>query len=180
MVDGHLISDHWLRVAVACWATAGPVLFAALLGVGWWTARRQRTAVMAAAIWTPIGVVTAIAINQPIEQASSVRLPFFHGMAARTAALPEPSDHMAMAAATVAGLLLVRRVLGLLAAGAGVLMALAFALGGAPVDDLLGGGVVGVTVTSIGFVLFEGPIRRLVARARSTRLRPIAGVGKAS
>ncbi|GAB3968838.1 hypothetical protein GCM10029978_039010 [Actinoallomurus acanthiterrae] len=175
MLDAQLVGGHWSHLALAGWVTFGPILFAALLGTGWWTARHRRAAAMAAAIWAPVGVIAAVLVNQPLEQTPTVRLPIYG--AARTAALPEPSDHMAVAVATAVGLLLVSRWLGLLAGGAAVIMALTFAIGGVPLEDLAGGGVVGATVTLIGFVLFEGPVRRLVARIRRTRLRPLIGPG---
>jgi membrane-associated phospholipid phosphatase len=176
-LHAHMVGGHWSHLALVGWATFGPVLYAVLLGTGWWVARHRRAAVMAAAVWAPIGVVAAVLVNQPIEQMPTVRLPMFH---AHTAELPAPSDHAAIAAATAAGLLLVNRRLGLVAGASAVIMALTFAVGGAPLEDIAGGTVVGVTVTLIGFVLFEGPVRRLVALARRTRLRPIAGPGKVS
>jgi hypothetical protein len=175
MLDAQLVSGHWSHLALVGWATFGPILFAALLGTGWWMARHRRAAAMAAAIWAPVGVIAAVLVNQPLGQTPTVRLPMYG--AAHTAALPEPSDHMAAAVAAAVGLLLVSRWLGLLAGGAAVLMALTFAIGGVPPEDLAGGGVVGTTVTLIGFVLFEGPVRRLVARIRRTRLRPLIGPG---
>jgi hypothetical protein len=178
MLNALLVGGHWSHLALVGWAAFGPILFAGLLVAGWWTARHRRAAVMAAAVWAPLGVIAAVLVNQPIEQMPTVRLPM--GMAGRITELPAPSDHMAVAAATAAGLVLVSRWLGLLAIGAAGVMALTFAVGGAPLEDLAGGAVVGVTVTLIGFVLFEGPVRRLVVRARRTRLRPIAGPGKAS
>ncbi|WP_345432337.1 hypothetical protein [Actinoallomurus vinaceus] len=175
MLHAHLVGGHWSHLALVGWVTFGPILFAALLGTGWWTARHRRAPVMAAAIWAPVGVIAAVLVNQPLEQTPTVRLPMYG--AARTAALPEPSDHMAVAVATAIGLLLVSRWLGLLACGAAVIMALTFAVGGVPLEDIAGGGVVGATVTLIGFVLFEGPVRRLVARIRRTRLSPLIGPG---
>jgi hypothetical protein len=180
VLTGHAAAGHLTHLALVGWATFGPLLYAALLVGGWWTARHRRAAVMAAAIWAPLGVIAAVLVNQPIERMPTVPLPMPHGMVARTAELPDPSDHVAVAAATAAGLVLVHRRLGLLAGGAAVIMAAAFAAGGVPVKDLAGGAIVGTTVTLIGFVLFEGPIRRLVARVRRTRLRPITGPGKAS
>lgn len=180
MLHAHQVGGHWTHLALVGWATFGPGLYAVLLGAGWWTARHRRAAVMAAAMWAPLGVVAAVLVNQPIEQMPTVRLPMSHGMAGHPAELPAPSDHAAVAAATATGLLLANRRLGLVAGGTAVLMALTFAVGGVPLEDIAGGAVVGVTVTLIGFVLFEGPVRRLVARARRTRLRPIAGPGNVS
>jgi membrane-associated phospholipid phosphatase len=156
------------------------VLFAALLGWAWWTARRRSAAVMAAALWAPIGVVAAVAVNEPIEQMPTVQWTAFHGLVVHSTDLPAPSDHAAVAAAATAGLFLVGRRFGFAACGAWLALALALAVGGAVTDDIAGGTVVGVTVTLIGFVLFEAPLRRAVARLRRTRLRPFTGEGNAS
>jgi hypothetical protein len=83
-----------------------------------------------------------------------------------------------MASATAAGLFLVGRRFGLAACGGWLVIALALTLGGAEPDDVAGGTVVGVTVTLIGFVIVEGPLRRAVSRLRRTRLRPFTGAGE--
>ena len=99
-------------------------------------------------------------------------------MVRRPADLPAPSDHAAMAAATAAGLFLAGRRFGLAACGGWLAMVLALIVAGAEPEDLAGGTVVGATVTLIGYVLFEGPLRRTVARLRRTRLRSFTGAGE--
>jgi membrane-associated phospholipid phosphatase len=180
MLNDHLTAAHWPHTAAVACTRAEPMLVAALLGWAWWTARRQSAAVMAAALWAPIGVVAAVAVNEPIEQMPTVRWTAFHGLVVRSSDLPAPSDHAAVAAAAAAGLFLVGRRFGVAACGAWLVMALALTVGGAVPDDIAGGTVVGVTVTLIGFVLFEGPLRRAVARLRRTRLRSFTGDGEAS
>lgn len=165
--------------AVTC-ARVEPLLLVALLGWTWWAARRERAAVMAAALWAPIGVVLATVANESVERLPTMHWTAFHGLVVHSADMPAPSDHTAMAAATAAGLFLAGRRFGLAAGGAWVLMVLSLALAGAVPDELAGGTVVGVTVTLIGFVLFEGPLRRVVARMRNTRLRTFTGAGKTS
>jgi undecaprenyl-diphosphatase len=180
MFGDHTASAHLLRSAAVEYVTVGLVPFALLLGWAWWSARQQRHAVMAAALWAPIGVIAAVLADQPIEQLPTVRWTAFHGLVVHSADLPPPSDHAAVAAATAAGLWLVGRRHGLVGTAVWALMALALTLAGADAEDIAGGTVVGVTVTLIGFVCFEGPLRRFVARLRRTRLRPIAGDGKPS
>lgn len=178
MFHDHPVAAHWSHLVAAGWAVAGPALFAVLLGAGWWTARHRRAGAMAAAIWAPVGAVVALLVDQPIERTPQVQAPFLHGLV--SGALPAPSDHATLAAATAAGLFLVRRRLGALASAAAAVMALSFLLAGAAPQDLAGGAVVGATVPLIGFVLLEGPLARLVARSRRTRLRALTGAGKAS
>ncbi|GAA4494267.1 hypothetical protein GCM10023191_033160 [Actinoallomurus oryzae] len=180
-----MLSDHLAVVpglhttAVAC-AKADPVLFAALLGWAWWAARRERAAVMAAALWAPIGAVAAVVANEPIERMPTFRWTAFHGLVVHSSDLPAPSDHAALAAATAAGLFLAGRRFGLAASGGWLVMAAALTLAGAAPDDIAGGTVVGVTVTLIGYVLFEGAMNRAVVWLRRTRLRSFTGEGKTS
>ena len=180
MLSEHLAGVTGLHTpAVAC-ANAGPVLFAALLAWAWWAARRERAAVMAAALWAPIGAVAAVAANEPIERMPTVRWTTFHGLVVHSSDLPAPSDHAAVAAATAAGLSLVGRRFGLAASAGWLVMAAALTVAGAAPDDIAGGTVVGVTVTLIGYVVFEGPLRSAVTRLRRTRLRSFTGGGKTS
>jgi membrane-associated phospholipid phosphatase len=178
MLTDHLATTHRLHTTALATMRVGPVLLAALLGWAWWTARRERPAAMAAALWAPIGVAAAVAANQVIERLPTVRWAAFHGLVVHSADLPGPSDHAAMASATAAGLFLVGRRFGLAACGGWLVIALALTLGGAEPDDVAGGTVVGVTVTLIGFVIVEEPLRRAVSRLRRTRLRPFTGTGE--
>lgn len=180
MLSDHLAVGHRLHTAAAGYARVGPVLFAVLLGWAWWAARRRPAAAMAAALWAPIGAVAAVAVNEPIEQMPTFHWTAFHGLVVRSPDLPAPSDHAAMAAATVAGLFLVGRRYGLAAFGGWLTMVLALIVAGAEPADLAGGTVVGATVTLIGYVLFEGPLARTVSRLRGTRLRSFTGAGGTS
>jgi hypothetical protein len=85
-----------------------------------------------------------------------------------------------MAAATAAGLFLAGRRYGAAACAGWLAMVLALVVAGAEPQDVASGTVVGATVTLIGYVLLEGPLRRSVARLRRTRLRPFTGGGKTS
>ena len=180
MHSDHLAAMHGLHAAAVGYARVGPVLFAALLGWTWWAARRRPAAAMAAALWAPIGVIAAVVANQPIEQMPAFHWTAFHGLAVLPTDLPAPSDHAAMAAATAAGLFLAGRRYGAAACAGWLAMVLALVVAGAEPQDVASGTVVGVTVTLIGYVLLEGPLRTAVTRLRRTRLRPFTGAGKTS
>lgn len=180
MLSDHLVVAHRLHVAAAGYARIGPLVCAVLLGWTWWAARRRPDATMAAALWAPVGVLAAVAANEPIEQMPTFRWTTFHGLVVRSADLPAQSDHAAMAAATAAGLFLAGRKFGLAACGAWLTMMLALVVAGADPQDIAGGTVVGTIVTLIGYVLLEGPLRVAVARTRRTRLRSFTGAGKSS
>jgi hypothetical protein len=180
MLSDHLVAAHRLHTVAVTGARVEPVLLALLLGWGWWAARRERPTAMAAALWAPIGVVVAAAVNQIVERLPTLRWAAFHGLVVHSSDLPASSDYAAVASATAAGLFLVGRRFGLAACGGWLVMALTLTLAGAEPDEVAGGTVVGVTVTLIGFVLVEGPLRRAVGRLRRTRLRSFTGVGKTS
>lgn len=180
MLNLHLAVAHPLHTAAVDYARVEPILLALLLGWTWWEARRRPPAMMAAALWAPIGAVAGMAANEPIEEMPTFHWTAFHGLVVRSPDLPAPSDHAAMAAATAAGLFLAGRKFGLTATGAWLTLVLALNVIGAEPEDLAVGTVVGTTVTLIGYVLFEGPLRRTVARLRRTRLRPFTGTGKTS
>lgn len=60
-------STPWLQPIMLGYADYGIVLFAVLMVLGWWVARRRaQVAGMAAALWVPLGTLIAVGINQPI------------------------------------------------------------------------------------------------------------------
>lgn len=66
----------WLHPVVAGYAEDGVVLFASFLLAGWWIARRTNNpSAMAAAVWAPLGVLAAVAINQPIADTINATRP---------------------------------------------------------------------------------------------------------
>jgi undecaprenyl-diphosphatase len=85
-----------------------------------------------------------------------------------------PSDHATMAGAVAAGLLLVDRRLGAVAAAAAVLMGFARVYIAAHYpQDVLAGFAVGALVTLIGYVLVRRLLTVLVLRLEQTRARPL-------
>jgi len=57
----------WLHGPLGLYAGYGLVVFAGLLLVGWWIARTAgEPARMVAALWAPLGMLLALALNQPI------------------------------------------------------------------------------------------------------------------
>jgi len=64
-VNAFARATPWLHGVLLGYATYGVALFAVLLGCGWWIAR-QRGSGMPSALWAPVGVLLAVAVNQPI------------------------------------------------------------------------------------------------------------------
>lgn len=184
-INGLARSTPWLnRPAEAYATTCGFLQFAVLLLVGWWVARRHGPAVMAAALWAPFGVLLATAIGRVISPAmgwplpSSDSLPHILALIHPRADTTSPSTHATLAGAAAAGLFLVRRALGMIAGVAALLMGVARVYVGLQYpSDAVAGLVLGAVVTTLGFVLAKGPLVQLVARLRSSPLRPLVVAG---
>jgi membrane-associated phospholipid phosphatase len=168
----------WLQPYIAGYAAYGIVLFAALLGAGWWTARRGADPhTMAAALLAGASTLLAVAVNQPIvalvhEPRPYTTHPGILVLAHRSADFSFPSDHATMAGAAAAGLWYVSRRLGLFAAIAALAMGFARVYTAAhyPADVLAGLALGAITAVLLHMVL-RGPAVRLVAALTRTRLR---------
>jgi undecaprenyl-diphosphatase len=167
----------WLHSIVSGYANYGVGLFAALLLAGWWIARGEANpARMAAAVWAPLGVLAALAINQPIAAAVNETRPCnaLHDIVVLHCNTDAgfPSDHAVMAGAVMTGLWLVHRRLGALAALAAVVMAFARVYIAAHYpQDVLAGLALGAAVSLAGYVLAQPLLRRLLTLVARTPLR---------
>ena len=169
-----------LHSPVRLYAQYGVVLFAGLLLLGWWWARRDadpRT--MAAALWAPVGMLLAVGLNQPLgNQVGEARpyavYPHALVLVARTQDFSFPSDHAVMAGAVAAGLLLVHRRLGAVAVVAALLMAFARVYVGAhfPLDVVVGLAF-GATVAILSHLAVRPLLVSLVGALTRTPLRPL-------
>lgn len=171
-------NDEWFRVLDG----GGVLLLVVLLVVGWWVARRHGPAVMAAAMWAPIGAVLAVLAVRPVYQALGLQPasdPNGHSAVIviyRTADGIWPSRHAALAGAVAVGLFFVRRRLGAIAGAVGVIMGAARVLTGVHYpSDAVTGLVLGGLVSGIGFVLIKGLLVLVVTRLRTSPLRPLVG-----
>lgn len=162
----------WLQDTVLAFATYGVVLFAVLLVAGLVVARRQDSRVLAAAGWTPLAMLAAVVLNQPVGRAVAEARPYTtHPGILRLADVSSdfsfPSDHAVMAGAVAAGLLLVSRRLGLVAVVAAVLMAFARVYTAAHYPwDVAGGLALGAGVTILGWLALQVPLVALTAWLR--------------
>src|SRR6478672_12458805 len=169
-----------LQTPVRLYAQFGVALFAGLLLLSWWWARRdQDPGRMAAALWAPIGALVALAVNQPLGRLVAERrpyavLPHVQVLVARTHDFSFPSDHAVMAGAVAAGVLLTHRRLGLMTLAAAVLLAFARVYVGAHFPlDVVAGLLVGAGVTVLGLVAVRPVATRLVVSLSKTPLRPL-------
>lgn len=168
----------WLHPVIYAWASYGIVVFAALMVLGWWRARRRADpAVMAAALWAPVATVLAVTINQPIvafvaEPRPYTSIPGILVLAHHSTDPSFPSDHAVMAGAAVASLFTVDWLLGEIATVAAVLMAFARVYIGAhyPTDVVVGLGL-GVAVSVLGWLIVRRAMTKGVQLLYTSRLR---------
>jgi undecaprenyl-diphosphatase len=171
-------STGWLHSLVLAYASYGVVLFAVLLLVGWWVARIKGPRAMAAALWAGAGMLVAVAVNQPVVHSVNEARPYttyrhILVLAHRSADGSFPSDHAVMAGAVAAGLWLVSRRLGVVAAVAALLMAFARVYIAAHYPhDVVAGLALGAGVVLLGWLVLAAPLTWLVNRLARTPLRP--------
>jgi undecaprenyl-diphosphatase len=174
-------STPWLQPFMAVYATVGGlVVFAELMFIGGWVARRRENlAAVVAALWAPLGMLLALGINQPVSAAFAERRPYL--VYTNLLTLPEhswapgfPSDHAVMAGAVAAMLFLVSRPLGWCATLAAAMMAFARVyIAEAYPFDVLVGLVEGAAVSLIGYLLVRRVLLRLLGMADPTIFRAL-------
>jgi len=178
----HVINDFardtpWLQPLLTAYANDGVFVFLVLLLAGWWLARKSTDpAAMVAAMWTPLGVLAALLIYDPIALSVNETRPC---NALRNIVVLHcntdggfPSIHAVIVAAVAAGLWLVNRHLGIVAAVAAAVMAFARIYVGAHYpSDVLAGLALGVVVSLAGYFLFRPLLRRLLEVIGRSRLR---------
>jgi membrane-associated phospholipid phosphatase len=173
----------WLHAPMLAYATYGVVLFAGLLRAGWWRARDRGPRVMAAALWSGVGALVALAANQPIvhrvhEARPYTVHPHILVLAHHSADFSFPSDHAVMAGAVTAGLWLVSKRLGAVSAVAALLMGAARVYIAAHYPhDVLAGFALGAGVVLIGWLLLSRPLTWLVELLGRTPLRALLSAG---
>jgi undecaprenyl-diphosphatase len=154
----------WLHAPVLAYAAYGVLLFAVLLLAGILTSRSGGTRTLAAAGWACVGTLLAVAVNQPVGHLFAEARPYathpgLLRLADPTRDFSFPSDHAVMAGAVTAGLLLVSRRLGLVAAAAALVMAFSrvYIAAHYPWDVVAGLGL-GAAVVVLGWLLLRRPL----------------------
>ncbi len=185
-VNRFAASTPALHPAMRLYARYGVVVFAAILLLGWWSARHESDPrPMAAALWSPAGMLIAVGLNQPLvnhfrEARPYTVYPHALVLVARSQDFSFPSDHAVMAGAVAAGALLVNRRLGYIAVAAALLMAFVRVYVGVhfPLDVVVGL-LLGAAITLALYVALRPLLLRLVHGLTRTPLRPLLTTSRA-
>jgi membrane-associated phospholipid phosphatase len=172
-------STPWLHGPARLYAEYGVVVFAGLLLLSWWQARRAgHLSRVAAALWAPLGALLALGVNQLLVAAAAeprpyTLLPHALVLVSRSTDPSFPSDHAVMAGAVAAGVLLADRKLGLVAVALAVLMSFTRVYVGAHFPlDVLAGLLVGAAVAVASYLVARPVVTRVLDVMARTPLRP--------
>lgn len=170
---------HSLLAAYALWV--GPVLLALLLVFAWWVpARRSADGFrsVSAAVATGVGTVAAVLLNQHLASPLIARprpcqvLSGVHPLLSCSSDYSMPSDHAVIAGAFAAGLLIINRRIGILAAVLALLLAFSRVYAGVHYPtDVLAGLLFGAAVTVIVVSVLRPVLTPLCARMANGPLR---------
>lgn len=188
-IDGSLFTavtdlardTKWLNTPLSLWTNAGLGVFAVLMLVGWWKARRRDTATMTLALAAPVAVMVSFTVAEVVKKvAAEVRpcysLPhdyFVSACPARTD-YAFPSGHTTVAAATVAALWLLQRRLAVIAAAFALLEGFTRVyLGDHYPHDVLGAALLAMPVAFLASRILGRVAVPLVERLRTGLLQPV-------
>ena len=172
----------WAHTALGAYALwGGLVLLAALLAGGWLLARTRPDAPRRCAVALLAGASTVVAVvlnSQVLSPAVARPRPYVahpHALVilARSADFSFPSDHAIIAGAFAAGLLLLNRALGAVAAVAAVLLAFSRVYAGMHYPgDVLAGLLAGAAIAVALVLLFRRPVTALLRTVAAGPFRP--------
>ncbi|WP_411978533.1 phosphatase PAP2 family protein [Streptomyces sp. N50] len=170
----------WLDGAISAWSTYGLAVFAVLMVVGWWRARRVGAEAAVTALAVPVVVVAAYGIDSLLKSAVRESRPCQTLRVVTLEACPVrgdwsfPSNHATIAAAAAVALFFVSRRLGAVAAVAALAMALSRVWVGVHYPhDVVAGVAVGALLALGAMVLVKRHPGSLTRRITATRLRPL-------
>jgi undecaprenyl-diphosphatase len=195
-VDGSLfttVTDFardtpWLNTPIELWTNAGLGVFAVLMLMGWWNARRRDTRSMTLALAAPVAVVAAFAVAEVAKKlVAEVRPCYSLPHAYLVDACPArtdyafPSGHSTTAFAAVAALWLLDRRLSAIAAVFALLEGFTRVYVGAHYPhDVLGAALLALPVAYLASLILGRVATPLVARLRTGALAPVLIAAPAS
>ncbi|MFJ9361941.1 phosphatase PAP2 family protein [Streptomyces mirabilis] len=194
-VDGSLFTSvtdfardtPWLNTPIELWTNAGLGVFAVLMLMGWWNARRRDARSMALALAAPVAVVAAFAVAEVAKKlVAEVRPCYSLPHAYLVDACPArtdyafPSGHSTTAFAAVAALWLLDRRMSAIAAVFAVLEGFTRVYVGAHYPhDVLGAALLALPVAYLASRLMSRLATPLVAHLRTGVLHPVLTVAPA-
>ena len=180
VVDSARHAPSWLDSAVSAWSAYGLVLFAVLMVVGWWRARRVGAEAAVTALAVPVVVVAAYGIDSLLKAVVRENRPCRTLRVVTLEACPArgdwsfPSNHATIAAAAAVALFFVSRRLGAVAAVAALAMAASRVWVGVHYPhDVVAGMAVGSLLALGAMTLLKRRPGSLTRRITATRLRPL-------
>ncbi len=188
-IDGSLFTSvtdfardtKWLNTPMEVWTNLGLGVFAVLMLIGWWNARRRDTTAMTLALAAPVCVVTAFAVAEVAKKLVAEVRPCYslpHDYFVDACPAPTdyafPSGHTTTAAATVAALFLLDRRLSAIAAIFAVIEGFTRVyVGDHYPHDVLGAAVLALPVAFLTSLALRRWATPLVANLRHGALRPL-------
>lgn len=188
-IDGSLFTSvtdfardtRWLNAPLELWTNAGLGVFAVLMLLGWWKARRRDTQAMTLALAAPVAVVVAFMVAEVVKKlVAEVRpcysLPhdYFVSACPVRSDYAFPSGHTTTAAATVAALWLLDRRLSMIAAVFALFEGFTRVyLGAHYPHDVLGAAVLALPVAYLVSLALGRAAEPLVGRLRTGVLHPV-------
>ncbi|WP_338784082.1 phosphatase PAP2 family protein [Streptomyces sp. DG1A-41] len=173
-------SPAWLDDTVSAWSAYGLAVFAVLMIIGWWPARRMSTTASVTALAAPFVVVVAYGVNTGLKLLVREDRPCqsLHVTTLEVCPAPGdwsfPSNHAAIAAAAAVALLFVSRRLGAVAVVAACAMAASRVWVGAHYPhDVVAGLAVGALVALLAMAALRRNPQAVARRITATRLRPL-------
>ncbi|MGW0211199.1 phosphatase PAP2 family protein [Streptomyces sp. NPDC003233] len=182
-IDGSLFTSvtdfaretPWLNTPMALLTNLGLGVFAVLMVMGWWRARRRGDSAMALALAAPLSVLVAFAVAEVVKKLVAEARPcralphdFYVNSCPVSTDYAFPSGHTTAAAATAAALFLLDRRLSAVAAVCALLEGFTRVyVGDHYPHDVLGAIVLAVPVALASSFVLRGLLRPLVVRLRA-------------
>ena len=165
----------WLHMPMVAYAKYGLGVFAVLMLIAWWYARRQPDRVMASALLAPVLAVLAFVINQPVagavgEQRPYNKIPNALVLLVKGNDWSFPSDHAILAGAVTLTLFYVSKRLGFISLAFALLMAFARVYVGVHYpQDVLVGLIEGIVIAAVLRFVLISPVAWFVRWMRSSK-----------
>ena len=194
-INSLAITISWANPVFRFLAVYAVFLFGPLTLLSWWFARRSTrpTQSVAAAIWTALGTLLAVALNQLIAHGVGRLRPYYsishvNLLVARANDFSFPSDHATTAGAVTAGLFIVsafgirkNRTIALISLALALLIAFSRVYVGAHYPgDVAAGLVIGASIMVLGWKLLHPLIEHIVTLVEKNRSLSGLVIAKAS